>query len=275
MYIPFTIRASLSQRNIFNFRLEPEVLDRLLPASYLKPQVIKGSSVLSFCVLELRDVILSPFPSFLGFGTTSCAFRSGIIDRSGGRDEPAVYITDRNSDLPIISRLSPWLLSDTIPTIRPSITRKGDVTSIRVHYLDGQRLFSADARPSKSPTKTESQVFESSDDFTNFIHNGVTSYTPSIYGDSLARVDLHKEGPPFIALEATVDSDWLESIWRDAGLVFDSAFRATAGFYKWTYRGLSLIDPKEQVLHPERSRQKRLSAQIFRGLRRVAPDVRY
>ena len=144
---------------------------------------------------------------------------------------------------------------------------------IRVRYLDEQQFFSADASPSKTPTKTESQVFESSDDFTNFIHNGVTSYTPSIYGDSLAKIDLHKEGPPFTALEASVDSNWLESMWRDAGLVFDSASRATAGFYKWTYRGLSLIDSHEQIFQPQRRKQKRLSARVFRSLRRVEPKT--
>jgi hypothetical protein len=273
MAIPFLIKAELTERYIFNFRIKPEVLDRLVPTTYLKPQVINGWSIASFCVLKLSKVILAPFPSFLGFETISCAFRCGIVDTSDGREEPSVYITDRNTDLPVICRLSPWILADTLPTIRPSVTREGDTTSIRIRYLDGQRVFSAEARPSGTPKDTESQIFTSADDFTRFIHLGVSSYTPSIYGDSLARVDLKKKGPGFQAIEASVDFDWLENLWRDAGVVFDSAFRATSGHYEWTYRGLSPIDPNVDVFRQQRPKQKRLFARIFRGYRRVNPNT--
>ena len=66
----------------------------------------------------------------------------------------------------------------------------------------------------------------------------MSSYTPSIYGDALAKVDLIKEDPAYVPLEATVDFSWLDGAWRDAGLEYDSAVRATGGEYKWTYRGL-------------------------------------
>lgn len=267
MVIPLSVHARLIERFIFNFRLEPDTLASLLPAPYLQPQVFNGWSVVSFCVLKLDQVMLSPLPSFLGFKTISCAYRCGVLDTSGVNPEPSVYITDRNTDLPIISRLGPWVFSDTILMIRPAITQEGDVVTIRVNYPDRQHLFSAEAKLSGTPGKLDSQVFDSIDAFARFMHLGVSSYTPAIYGDALAKVDLYKEEPVYESLSATVDSSWLDGVWRDAGIVFDSAVHASGGLYTWTYRGLSLKDPQEALL-----RQERLSVRLFHSLQRAKPE---
>jgi len=76
-------------------------------------------------------------------------------------------------------------------------------------------------------------------DFSAFIHNGVLSYAPSIYGDALTKVDLIKEDPSYEPLDADVDFSKLDGVWADAKLEFESAVRAHGGEYKWTYRGLA------------------------------------
>ncbi len=235
--IPRSVTARLVERFIFNFRLRPDAFAQHLPVPWLRPQVFNGWSVASFCVLKLDQVILWPLPGFLGKRMTSCAYRCGVIDTSSGRPEPSVYITDRNSDLPIVARLAPWWFADTIPMIRPQVDDGRDSFTIRINYLDSQKLFCATARPAPGGRFT-SQVFASLDEYAAFIHNGVSSYTPSIYGDALARVDLIKEDPAYIPLDATVDFSWLDGAWAEAGLEYDSAVRATGGEYRWTYRGL-------------------------------------
>jgi hypothetical protein len=261
-----TVSARLIERFIFNFRLRPDALAQHLPVSYLAPQVFNGWSVVSFCVLKLDRMILSPLPSWLGFPTTSCAYRCGVIDTSGDDSQPSVYITDRNTDLPIISRLGPWVFADTIHTVRPGIEQTGDTFRITVEYLDRQPLFTAEATPAADPSHLGSEVFESIDAFAAFIHGGVSSYTPSIYGDALAKVDLHKEDPTYEPLRASIDVNSLDGVWQDAGIIFDSAVRATGGTYVWTYRGLALLDPQEHLLQPEHP-----LARTFRGFRRAQP----
>jgi hypothetical protein len=91
---------------------------------------------------------------------------------------------------------------------------------------------------------------------------GVSSYTPSIYGDALAKVDLHKEDPNYQPLVADIDVNSLDGIWPDTGMVYDSAVRATGGTYTWTYRGLAKLDPSAELLKPTRP-----MARVFRGLR--------
>jgi hypothetical protein len=236
--IPRIVTARLVERFVFNFRMSPEALDRRLPATWLKPQIINGHAVASFCVLDLDAVTLWPVPPVLQFRTVSCAYRCGALDASGGKQELSVYITDRNTDLPLISRLGPIVLADSIPSVKAAIARSPGTIEISVSHMDGQRLFSADAHPSSTPDKLGSELFSSIEDFAKFIKGGVSSYTPSVYEGKLARVDLAKEDIKYEALDAEIDFDALESLWRDADLVFDSAVRATGGTYRWTYRGL-------------------------------------
>lgn len=236
--IPRIVTAKLIERFIFNFRLRPEEFAKRLPVPWLKPQVFNGWSVASFCILKLEQVIVWPLPGLLGMQTVSCAYRCGAIDTSGAAPKPIVYITDRNTDLPIIARLAPWLFADTIPMIRPVITEIGNCHKIEIDYLDRQSLFHAEAQ--KRPSgEFKSEVFPSLAEYSEFIHAGVLSYTPSIYGDALAKVDLIKEDPAYEPLEANVDFNGLDGVWADADMEFDSAVRAVGGDYTWTYRGLT------------------------------------
>jgi hypothetical protein len=236
MAIPRSVHAELVERLIFNFRFSPEALDQVLPVTWLKPQVVNGFSIVSFCILKLNRVMVSPLPGVFGYETTSCAYRCGVIDHSGAQPTPSVYITDRQTDLPLIARLATWLFADTILMVSPVVEHVSPEMRISVKYLDGQTMFSATARPAAA---WSSQVFTTIDEFGHFIKGGVSSYTPSIYGDSLTRVDLQKDEPTYQPLDAQVDLEQLDGVWKDAGVTFDSAVRAVTGHYKWTYRGLA------------------------------------
>jgi hypothetical protein len=189
-------------------------------------------------VLKLDRLAIWPLPAVGRFETISCAYRIGVIDQSGETAEPSVYVTDRNADLPLITRLGPLLLLDSIPAVKAAIGHAGNTTHIQLSYMDGQHLFSAEARPVEDAGKLKSDVFPSVNAFADFIKGGVSSYTPSIYPDVYARVDLHKEDVAYTPLEAEIEYSWLDGVWREAGMIFDSAVFATGARYQWTYRGL-------------------------------------
>jgi hypothetical protein len=178
--IPHSVHARLVERLIFNFRFTPEALDAVLPVKWLKSQTCNGWSIVSFCILSLDRVMVSPLPGIFGYRTTSCAYRCGVIDASLNPPGPSVYITDRQADLPLIARLAPWLFLDTIFMVRPTIEHSGEELRTTVKYLDGQPMFSATATPT---SKWNSAAFPTVEEFGHFIKGGVSSYTPSIYGD--------------------------------------------------------------------------------------------
>ncbi|UVS67788.1 hypothetical protein [Nitrososphaera viennensis] len=173
-----SVSSRLVERYLFNFRVAPDIVASRIPVDWLKPRVVNGWGVVSFCILKLEHVTLKPLPSLLGFNTTSCAYRCSVIDTSGERPEPSVYIPGRSTDLAIVSRLGPAVFSGAMPVIRTGIAHTPDSVDITASYLDGRNMFSAKVRP-EVPEKLDSQLFGSFDELVDFIKGGVSSYTPS------------------------------------------------------------------------------------------------
>lgn len=239
-YIPRSIKAKMVERYIFNFRMKPEALEKHLPSNYLKPQIINGWSVMSFCILNLDRITIPPIPPIIRFKTISCAYRAGIIDNSKDIPEPSVWITDRNSNLRIIQLLSPLIIRDAVPRIDAAIghDEKRGIVHTQFSFMNGQHYFSAQSKLAKDTFKLESEVFKNVDEFAAFIKGGVSSYTPSSNPHFLAMVDLNKEDVKYEALDAKIEFSWLHDSWKDADMIFDSAVKATGSVYKWTYKGL-------------------------------------
>ena len=114
--------------------------------------MVNGSSIISFCILHLKDVTIWPLPGkIIGWKTISCAYRCGVLDSSGGTPEPAVWIVNRLADLPIIARLAPWLLYDTLPVIRPRIRHTAGQIGVEIDFRSGEmKEFSRTAHFSRS-----------------------------------------------------------------------------------------------------------------------------
>jgi hypothetical protein len=230
-----SVKARMEQRYIFNYRIKPEELAKKLPVPWLEPQVVNGWSVVSFCILWLKNLSVVPFPAVGNMETISCAYRIGVIDTSGDVPEPSVYVTDRWADFPLIARIAPWILLDTVPIVKASLGSAGNMTQVQMNYLDGTLLFAAEATPAAA---FQSEMFDSVDDFAKLIKNGVSSYATSIYEGAFTKVDLYKEDVAYEPLEAIVEYSELNQYWHDSGMVLDSAVRARGAEYKWTYRGL-------------------------------------
>src|SRR5262249_44914833 len=156
---------------------------------------------------------LTPIPSIFGFSTISCAYRIGVLDASEDPPVPSVYVIDRWADLPMVSRLGPIILQDTIPVIKASIAHNNDKSSrVQMSYTEGSALFEAGVRPRAGGFS--STVFGSKEAFANFIRNGVSSYSPSLHPGKLTKVDLHKEEVDYEALDVNIDfSELNEESW--------------------------------------------------------------
>ena len=237
-----SVYGRLIDRYLFNFRIAQEILEkRLPPINWLKPRIINGSGVVSFCLLRLEGVTVWPIPSFLGANAISCAYRCAVVDNSGPRPEPSVYVLGRNTNLATISRLGSALFSGPMKRINTNIEERPSLFSrlvdIRTSYLDGRKLFSAKVEKASS-RRINSKLFSSLDDFVDFIKGGLSSYTPSTRQNHYSRVDLQEDSNYYEPVVATIDYNWLEKEWPDSGLVFDSAFHAGGGLYKLKYLGL-------------------------------------
>jgi hypothetical protein len=230
-----SVSSRLKERFLFNFRVSSDVIENRLPVNWLRPRVVNGWGIVSFCILKLEHVVLRPFPSLLGLSTISCAYRCSVIDASDKRPTPSVYIPSRSTDLAIASYLGPAIFSGAMPVIRTQILHKQDFVDIEAHYLDGRSVFSARVQL-KNHGKLDSKLFGSFEELREFIKGGTSSYTPSTKSGLYSRVDL-EENSKYEPVTADIDYECLDPEWRNTGLVFDSALRATGGYYDLKYMG--------------------------------------
>ncbi|CAN5784997.1 hypothetical protein BH09VER1_BH09VER1_18170 [soil metagenome] len=230
-----SVRANLAERLIFNFRMAPEALAAFLPVPWLTPDVVRGYGVVSFCLLDLRQITLAPLPAVAGLASVSCAPRFAVRDRSGGGDAPAVYVTERQTN----SAFGAWFTSLGFSAPHPHVTvdlrRLGDRTEIRVEDGKAGEVFYATVGEAQH---AESKLFDSPEVFAAFIAGGVTSYGTSRHKGKLTKVDLHKLDCVYTPLAASNVSGPLVQAWHSAGGVLDSAYRTMGGQYEWEYHGL-------------------------------------
>jgi hypothetical protein len=230
------VRATLAERFLFNFRMSPEALNHYLPASWLAPHILHGYGVVSFCMLDLRNITVAPLPTVAGLASVSCAPRYAVLDNLNGGGKPAVYVTERQTNSAFGAWFTTLGFSAPHPYVDAVIEHQADSTLLRVQNLEGTLLFNAGVRP--TPT-LESELFASTKDFAAFIAEGVTSYGLSRHEGRLTIMDLHKDDADYEPLAVSSVCGPLVEEWQSRGAVLDSAFRTSGGRYEWTYHGLT------------------------------------
>ena len=240
-----SVYGQLVDRYLFNFRVEPDALQDRLPVKWLKPRLVNGYGVVSFCLLRLKGVTLWPLPTFTGINSTSCAYRCAVTDASSIQPEPSVYILGRSTNIPIVSKLGTALFSGNMQLIQTSIEETISHVDVRASHMNGQELFAAKINKAKDLERPNSTLFSSIEEFVAFIKGGLSSYTPSIQAGRYSRVDLAEDSNQYRSIDATIFHSQLDDVWKDAGLAFDSAFHATGGLYRLKYLG-SVQDEEAQ-----------------------------
>jgi hypothetical protein len=241
-----SVSARLIERFIFNFRLSPNALAEKIPVSWLRPQVLNGWAISSFCILKIERLMLRPIPSVLGLETICCAYRCGVIDCSDHFVSPSVYIVGRNTDRSFVTLMAPMIFESAIPRIEAKIERLAGYTEITAKFPDGRPLFSAKVCPRKEKSELKSKAFASLQDFVEFIKDGISSYARSNAAEQYSRIDLCKEDTAYESMDAVVSFSQLDYDWKGAGLEYDSVARTGGGgLYKWTFKGKIPAHPQK------------------------------
>ena len=229
-----SVYGQLVDRYLFNFRLDADYLKSQVPADWLKPRLLHGYGVVSFCLLRLKGVTLWPLPTSIGFDSISCAYRCAVTDTSSPSPEQSVYILGRRTNVPIVGRLGTALFAGDMPLMHASIEEKSHDCEIIVSDSRGKKVFAAQTKYSKD---LRSQLFASVDEFVKFIKGGLSSYTPSTRSGRMSRVDLVEDSNTYRPIDARIEYTTLSDEWINSGLEFDSAFHATGGLYRLAYLG--------------------------------------
>src|SRR4051812_10887646 len=76
MQIP-VIRGVIDRRILVNYRVDPDVLARLLPSPF-RPKLVKGVGMAGVCLIRLKHIRPRFLPAFLGISSENAAHRIAV-----------------------------------------------------------------------------------------------------------------------------------------------------------------------------------------------------
>ena len=95
MRIP-TIRGVIDRRILVNYRVDPEVLAKLLPVPF-RPKLSNGAGMAGVCLIRLKRIRPRFVPAIFGIGSENAAHRIAVEWDAGGERREGVFIPRRDT----------------------------------------------------------------------------------------------------------------------------------------------------------------------------------
>src|SRR5262245_33251173 len=90
------VHGVIGRRLLVNFRADPEVVQRHLPAPF-RPKLHDGHAVVGICLIRLEHIRPRRFPKMLGFSSENAAHRIAVVWNDDGGAREGVYIPRRDT----------------------------------------------------------------------------------------------------------------------------------------------------------------------------------
>jgi hypothetical protein len=90
------VHGTIKRRLLVNFRIDPEVMQRHLPAPF-RPKLHEGNAIAGICLIRLEDIRPRRVPRILGLSSENAAHRVAVVweDETGSHE--GVYIPRRDT----------------------------------------------------------------------------------------------------------------------------------------------------------------------------------
>src|ERR1700692_2401811 len=95
MQIP-VIRGIIDRRILVNFRVDPDVLARIVPAPF-RPKLVKGAGMAGVCLIRLKGIRPRVVPAVMGISSENAAHRIAVEWDQGGETKEGVFIPRRDT----------------------------------------------------------------------------------------------------------------------------------------------------------------------------------
>lgn len=175
MRIP-VIRGLIDRRILVNYRVDPEVLKKLLPQPF-RPKIIKDAGIAGICLIRLKDIRPSGFPGAVGISSENAAHRIAVEWDEQGKIREGVYIPRRDTS----SRFNTLLGGRVFPVIQHhanfNVNERDGRYRIIIGSDDGSTRVAVEAEIASA--LPEASVFGSLDAASAFFENGAIGYSPS------------------------------------------------------------------------------------------------
>jgi len=173
MKIP-VIAGTIRRRFLLNFRIEPAVMQKVLPAPF-EPKLHRGWGIAGICLIRLEGVHPKSIPMPCGINSENAAHRFAVQWTDEGRTQAGVFIPRRDTDS-ILNHLAGGRIFPGIHhKAKFRIAHHNDSFKFEMVSTDGETSISFAGK--KSAEFPETSAFASLADASAFFEEGSLGYS--------------------------------------------------------------------------------------------------
>lgn len=220
MWLP-VLRGVIDRRILVNYRVDPEFMQRCLPAPF-RPKVVNGFGLAGICLIRMNRIGPRVLPFPIVGSSENGALRFAVEWEQEGQHREGVYIPARYTT----SRLAAFAGARFFPgrhyMAQFQVTETADHFQIQLHSSQLEMSVSA----SQAPSFQGSKVFSSLDEASAFFRGGANGYSDALRPNKFDGVELRitdwKVSP--LTVES-VSCDYFDDVQRfpPGTAVFDNA----------------------------------------------------
>ena len=186
MRIP-RIHGVIRRRLLVNFRLDPDVAQRQLPAPF-RPKLHDGKAVAGICLIRLEEIRPRRFPRLVGLSSENAAHRFAVTWNDAGGEREGVYIPRRDSGSLMNQLAGGRLFPGEHHRARFDVEDDGDRIRLGMRSSDGAVEVRVAGRAARE--LPPSSIFPNIAAASRFFEGGSLGYSATAAGDHLDGVVL-------------------------------------------------------------------------------------
>jgi hypothetical protein len=246
MQIP-VIHGTIDRRILVNFRVDPDILARILPAPF-KPKLIHGEGMAGVCLIRLHHVTPPFVPSSLGLNSENAAHRIAVTWEQDVKTYEGVYVPRRDTT----SRMSHLLGGRVFPGVHHhahfSVEEKDNHYRIALDSDDdGTHLF---VEAHTTSEFTADSIFDSLQAASDFFEAGSVGYSATSKLGRYDGLELHSFNWKVEPLAVSkVDSSFFSNphLFPEGSIQFDCALLMRNIKHEWHGREPLCINSLESI----------------------------
>jgi uncharacterized protein YqjF (DUF2071 family) len=197
------IHGIIDRRMLINYRADPSVVAKLLPAPF-EPKLHRGMALVGICLIRLKNVRPVWLPEWLGIGSENAAHRFAVtwpnVDGPEGVERrEGVYIHRRDTSSRLNALVGGRLFPGYHSHARFDVEETTEKYYLKMHSDDA--VTSITVRGKITQALPPTSVFASLEESSRFFAAGSVGYSPTPSGRKFQGLELQCEGWHVEALE--------------------------------------------------------------------------
>jgi Uncharacterized conserved protein (COG2071) len=168
------IQGTIRRRILANFRVDPEVIQRELPARF-QPKLQNDFSIAGICLIRLEHVRPRLTPEIVGLSSENAAHRVAVIWNDHGQPREGVFISRRDSNSQINHLLGGRLFPGEHHAAHFVVTESANQIDLQMASDDGSVRVEVSGRSAAELPSTS--VFRSLSEASRFFEKGSIGYS--------------------------------------------------------------------------------------------------